>query len=148
FKAATLRQAARDYLDICRKAPENRPSVVVDWLRVAAQRRKEIAAAEPSQNPRGTILEPGFRVIFPRDALGTRPGQVRLNVSNGTRAPCPPSPRRWLCLSPLAARSSCPAPPASPSPALPAWRRPSSAGRTRRPTPSIRASPRNSRSPA
>lgn len=40
-------------------------SNVVDFVRLLAQRRKEVKDAEISKNPRGQILEPGFRVIFP-----------------------------------------------------------------------------------
>jgi hypothetical protein len=76
--AAHHRQAARAFLDTCRRQAGS-PDIVSGWLSVASQRRLEVAAAETSRNPRGTILEPGFRVIFPVDRLQSRPGRLRLD---------------------------------------------------------------------
>ncbi|MEE8524777.1 MAG: hypothetical protein V3T72_12655, partial [Thermoanaerobaculia bacterium] len=54
-------------------------SSVANLFLLLAQRRIEIAASEISQNPRGQILEPGFRVIFPRISADLTPGQLRLD---------------------------------------------------------------------
>lgn len=86
--AAAHRKRALAFLTACEKASASREALA-GWLKVASQRRKEVAAAETSQNPRGTILEPGFRVIFPTDQLNSRPGALRLRESDcgceGTR---------------------------------------------------------------
>ncbi|MFN3428892.1 MAG: hypothetical protein ACK46X_02945 [Candidatus Sericytochromatia bacterium] len=80
--AAFHRKRAIAVLQALRAARAN-PAAVVGWLKLASQRRAEVAAAETSQNPRGTILEPGFRVIFPVDRVNARPGALRLNPANG-----------------------------------------------------------------
>lgn len=41
------------------------PGHVKKYMRLLAQRRQEVFDSEISKNPRGQILEPGFRVIFP-----------------------------------------------------------------------------------
>lgn len=41
------------------------PTHVEDYMRLLSQRRREVFDSEISKNPRGQILEPGFRVIFP-----------------------------------------------------------------------------------
>ena len=51
-----------------------------DYFRLLLQRRKEIAASEISANPRGSILEPGFRVIFPESPHATSPGELSLSA--------------------------------------------------------------------
>ena len=38
----------------------------------------EIHASEISSNPRGQILEPGFRVIFPENKIASLPGKLML----------------------------------------------------------------------
>lgn len=76
--AAFHRAAAAGYLARVRAAA-TAPAAVSDWLRIASQRRLEIAEAQTSKNPRGTILEPGFRVIFPEDQLGAQPGALKLD---------------------------------------------------------------------
>ena len=48
----------------CEKRLKNRDNYV-DLLEYVGQVRKEIKASDLSKNPRGQILEPGFRVIFP-----------------------------------------------------------------------------------
>jgi hypothetical protein len=53
---------------------------------MASQRRAEVKAAETSKNPRGQILEPGFRVIFPVDRLQSQPGQLRLDEATARLA--------------------------------------------------------------
>jgi hypothetical protein len=76
--AASHRARALAYLTAARNAAGD-PAAVADWLEIASQRRVEVAEAETSKNPRGTILEPGFRVIFPVDALGPVPGKLMLD---------------------------------------------------------------------
>jgi hypothetical protein len=49
------------------------------YVALLAQRREEARASEISRNPRGQILEPGFRVIFPEPASRPVPGRLRLN---------------------------------------------------------------------
>lgn len=82
------REAALAYLDVVSKARTSRRAVV-DWLAVASQRRVEIADAETSRNPRGKILEPGFRVIFPTDKFDSKAG--RLQIEPGTARVIPGS---------------------------------------------------------
>ena len=79
--AEAHRRAARGFFDACRKSAQQ-PDAVRDWLRLASQRRLEVAKAETSQNKRGTILEPGFRVIFPVDNVQPKVGQWKLDPGN------------------------------------------------------------------
>jgi hypothetical protein len=76
------RKAAEAYLEACAKAAAKQ-EVVTDWLKVASQRRVEIAEAETATNPQGNILERGFRLIFPADQLQSRPGKLRLDPQTG-----------------------------------------------------------------
>lgn len=68
----------------CREQASD-PAVVKEWIRLAAQRRAEIQAAQTSQNPRGSILEgglgsDGFRRIFPvYTAFSAEPYRFRLD---------------------------------------------------------------------
>lgn len=78
---ASHRKRALAFLGACDQARASREALA-GWLRIASQRRKEVAAAETSQNPRGTILEPGFRVIFPEDRLNATPGALRLREAD------------------------------------------------------------------
>jgi hypothetical protein len=80
--AAFHKQRAGAVLQAVRQGRADQ-AAVVGWLKLASQRRVEVAAAETSQNPRGTILEPGFRVIFPVDRVGAKPGMWRLNPQTG-----------------------------------------------------------------
>jgi hypothetical protein len=75
---AAHRARAEALLAACREKAANE-GTVLGWLKLAAQRRAEVAAAETSKNPRGQILEPGFRVIFPETDLQATPGALRLN---------------------------------------------------------------------
>lgn len=75
---AAHRARAEKLLAACREKAANKETVL-GWLKLAAQRRSEVAAAETSKNPRGQILEPGFRVIFPESTLQASPGALRLN---------------------------------------------------------------------
>lgn len=72
------RQQAQALLQTCQAVAEN-PNAVEEWLRLAAQRRQEVSVAPTSLNPRGTILEPGFRVIFPEPTQVPKPAEWRLN---------------------------------------------------------------------
>jgi hypothetical protein len=80
------RKAALAYREAVAQA-STEPRAIVEWLKLAAQRRLEIAKAETSQNRRGKILEPGFRVIFPIDNLSPQPGQFRLDPDTGRTVP-------------------------------------------------------------
>ncbi len=79
--ASSHRKRALAFLSACEKARASREALG-GWLKIASQRRKELAAAETGQNPRGTILEPGFRVIFPVDKLNARPGALGLREAD------------------------------------------------------------------
>jgi hypothetical protein len=76
--AAAHRQAASAYLAGCRKAATSLDAVV-GWLRVAAQRRAEVANSETARHPQGRITEPGFRVIFPEYKLTSKSGALQLD---------------------------------------------------------------------
>src|SRR5262249_40568340 len=77
--AAAHREAAQAYLAACVKAAGSRDAVV-DWLKVAAQRRREVGAAETARHPDGMIIEPvGFRPIFPVVPEAPKPGELRLD---------------------------------------------------------------------
>lgn len=52
---------------------------VEDMARYLGQVRAEISASEISENPLGQILEPGFRVIFPKFGLPAIPWRLSLN---------------------------------------------------------------------
>jgi hypothetical protein len=82
--AAAHQQAATAYLAACGQAA-TALEVVVDWLRVAAQRRHELEKAETARHPdaEGGITEPGFRVIFPVYAQAPEAGAFRLDPTTG-----------------------------------------------------------------
>lgn len=73
-------QRARAQLSAC-QAKAEQPGLARSLLRLVAQRRAEVAASEISKNPRGQILEPGFRVIFPVLTNPATPGVLRLSES-------------------------------------------------------------------
>jgi len=58
------------YLEACQARFDATGGYTSADLAVLLERRVLIAASEISTNPRGRILEPGFRVIF---AMPTRP---------------------------------------------------------------------------
>ncbi len=62
--AAFHRSRAAGFLASCQQRASN-PAAVLEWYRLVAQRRAEVAASEISQNPRGHILEDPGRVVFP-----------------------------------------------------------------------------------
>jgi hypothetical protein len=80
------------YLDSQRRRAGD-PEAILDWLRLADQRRHEIQAAQTSTNPRGAILEgglgkEGFRRIFPAYSnFVTSPGQWMLEPKDGGLVP-------------------------------------------------------------
>jgi hypothetical protein len=81
--AAAHQQAAATYLAACVQAAASLEAVV-DWLRVAAQRRRELETAETASHPTGGgITEQGFRVIFPVYAQTPEAGEFRLDPKTG-----------------------------------------------------------------
>jgi hypothetical protein len=91
YDSAYHRRRALQYLGICREHSSD-VEVVKEWIRLAAQRRVEIQAAQTSQNPRGSILEgglggDGFRRIFPSySSLRPVPYRWRLDSETGRLA--------------------------------------------------------------
>jgi hypothetical protein len=80
--AAAHQQAATAYFAACGQAATSLEAVV-DWLRVAAQRRHELEQVETARHPQGGITEPGFRVIFPVYAQAPEAGEFRLDPATG-----------------------------------------------------------------
>ncbi len=72
-------QHAAEFLSKCRIKLQQSPQVF-DVYQLLVQRRLEIKASEISKNPRGQILEPGFRVIFPEVDHPPAPGQFHLDA--------------------------------------------------------------------
>jgi hypothetical protein len=70
-------RAAR-LLSECQKRLQEK-SAVIEMYKLLAQRREEAFASEISKNPEGQILEPGFRVIFPKVKPAPKPGFLRLS---------------------------------------------------------------------
>jgi hypothetical protein len=83
---ARAEQNAVAYLAACRKNAGD-VETVAGWLRLAAQRRREVAAADTAKHPEGMILEPGFRNIFPTIADAPAPGTLRLDPKSGKAVP-------------------------------------------------------------
>ncbi|MCW8408392.1 hypothetical protein OQJ13_05345 [Legionella sp. PATHC035] len=73
-------QKAKKYLQQCRLKLQNSKNVLLLY-RLLAQRRAEIRASEISLNPRGQILEPGFRIIFPENKISSTPERLKLTLS-------------------------------------------------------------------
>jgi hypothetical protein len=71
---ALILRRSRDCVAAVRHKANNHKDVAA-YYQVLMQRRREVAAAEISHNPRGQILEPGFRVIFPESPSAPQPGQ-------------------------------------------------------------------------
>ncbi|WP_394839428.1 hypothetical protein LVJ94_21310 [Pendulispora rubella] len=70
--AAWHRAQAAAMLEACARRLQS--GDVTPYVELLAQRRAEVFANEISKNPRGQILEPGFRVIFPDVTPDPRPG--------------------------------------------------------------------------
>ena len=64
------------FLDQCQKRLQEK-SAVIEAYQLLAQRRAEAFDSEISKNPKGEILEPGFRVIFPQVKPAAKPGVLR-----------------------------------------------------------------------
>ena len=58
------RQKRTEYIHACQEKLKD-PESAVAFVSLLNQRRKDVRNSEISKNPRGQILEPGFRVIFP-----------------------------------------------------------------------------------
>ena len=58
------KKQAHAFLATCQKSSAD-SDMVLDWLRLLAQRRMEVSSSEISRNPRGHILEDPERVVFP-----------------------------------------------------------------------------------
>ncbi len=65
------------FLKNCINQLKNEDNVKKLFL-LLAQRRIEVKASEISKNPRGQILEPGFRVLFPEIEVKPVPGKLML----------------------------------------------------------------------
>lgn len=74
---AWFRAKAQNFLAAC--AAKIQAGGLEPYVSLLAQRREEASASEISKNPRGQILEPGFRVIFPKPAQAAVPGKLHLN---------------------------------------------------------------------
>jgi hypothetical protein len=68
---------AAHFLEQCQTQLQQEEAVV-RLYQLLAQRRTEAFESEISKNPRGQILEPGFRVIFPLTKPPIRSGSFRL----------------------------------------------------------------------
>ncbi|CAM2740900.1 rod shape-determining protein MreB [Legionella steigerwaltii] len=71
---------AKKYLQQCQLKLKNNKNVLMMY-HLLAQRRVEVRASEISLNPRGQILEPGFRVIFPENKISSIPGRLKLTLN-------------------------------------------------------------------
>lgn len=76
--AASHRARAARFFEACARR-SGEAGFVRAMTRLLAQRRAEIAANAVSKSPRGQILEPGFRVIFPTTETKAVPGALRLS---------------------------------------------------------------------
>ncbi|WP_394850163.1 hypothetical protein LZC95_22235 [Pendulispora brunnea] len=74
--AAWHRAQAAAMLEACSRRLQ--AGEITPYVELLAQRRAEVFANEISKNPRGQILEPGFRVIFPDVTPEPRPGALTL----------------------------------------------------------------------
>jgi len=73
-------------LDQCQSRLQTSDAVLTIY-RLLAQRREEVRTSEISQNKKGKILEPGFRVIFPTVTPAAMPGTLHLTEDCQVRAP-------------------------------------------------------------
>jgi hypothetical protein len=72
------KQKVETFLEHCRDMLTDEKSTV-SFVQLLGQRRLEIFSSEISKNPMGQILEPGFRVIFPKFSMVSKPGELSLN---------------------------------------------------------------------
>lgn len=70
---------SKKFLNQCRIKLKNKANIEI-MMRLLIQRRAEISASEISANPKGQILEPGFRVIFPENNETPIPGMLMLTT--------------------------------------------------------------------
>ena len=68
---------AASFLEQCQKSLEAREAVI-KLYQLLASRRAQAFASEISKNPRGQILEPGFRVIFPLPRPAIKAGSFQI----------------------------------------------------------------------
>ena len=68
---------AASFLELCQKNLET-SDAVIKLYQLLADRRAQAFASEISKNPRGQILEPGFRVIFPLPTPAIKPGSFQI----------------------------------------------------------------------
>ena len=80
--AAFHRQKALALREVCVQAAKS-PEIIVGWLKLASQRRREVETAETAKHQQGNIVERGFRVIFPRYAVKLVPGHYYLDPETG-----------------------------------------------------------------
>jgi hypothetical protein len=73
-------------LDQCQNRLQTSDAVLTMY-RLLAQRREEVRTSEISQNKKGKILEPGFRVIFPTVTPAAMPGTLPLTEDCQVHAP-------------------------------------------------------------
>ena len=72
------RAKTSSFLSQCQERLKS-PQGVIDLVTVLGQTRLEAFASDISKNPRGQILEPGFRVIFPKFDPSPVPGAKTLD---------------------------------------------------------------------
>jgi hypothetical protein len=72
------RDRVEDFLTTCARHAEEE-LWVASLIELLAQRRAEVFASAISSNPRGQILEPGFRVIFAMWPSQPEPGSLRVS---------------------------------------------------------------------
>ena len=68
---------AASFLEQCQKNLGTRDAVI-KLYQLLADRRAQAFASEISKNPLGQILEPNFRVIFPRPSPAIKPGSFQI----------------------------------------------------------------------
>jgi hypothetical protein len=84
--AEAHRKAAQAYLEAA-AAAASKLEAVVDWLKIAAQRRLEVEQSETAGHRDGNITEEGFRVIFPTIKLTSKAGALRLDPTTARALP-------------------------------------------------------------
>jgi hypothetical protein len=72
------RQLVKAYLDACAKRAST-TTATNEWFGLLAQRRAEINGLELAKHPRGSILEPPTRVVFPSASAPS--GQLQMSVT-------------------------------------------------------------------
>jgi len=78
--AAFYMRKAKKYLQHCQFKLQKSNNVLMMY-HLLAQRQAEVRASEISLNPRGQILEPGFRIIFPENKIRTTPERLKLTLT-------------------------------------------------------------------